>query len=914
MSRLWSYLYRALIDLHPREFRDLYGDDLLQTVRLREADRVGLSAPARLLGRLRELSALGRSAVSLRSRSKDASRVRMKRRFVGLSSVAGDVGYALRGFRLAPGFTVIVVLTLGLGIGANSAIFTLLDQLMLRPLPVRDPGALVSLDAPGAWSGWQMGDARFSYPFYLEIREQTDAFEGVLARYVGSASLEHGGESERIDAVIVSGNYFDVLGVAAHRGRLLSEEDDALKGAHPVVVLSHRYWLGRFGGDDSIVGESVRVNAQVMEIVGVAAPGFDGIEVGVAPDLFVTLAMKDALTPTWDEMDNRRTRFLHLIARLRDGGGEAALHQAEAVTDVVFREISERDLATMTGVSDRFLESFGRRRLELHPAAQGISELRERFSTPLVVLMGMVGLVLLTACANVANLLLARGAGRHKDVALRLALGASRWRIVRQLVVESVLLASAGGVVGLVLAVWTAHALVGALPFEGAAATLSAEPDGRVLGFTLWVSVLTGIVFGLTPALKVSSPSPASTLKDGNVASALPQARLRKSLVVSQVALSLLLLIGAALFSTSLRNLESSELGFRPERLLTFSVDPSTAGYSQSRMATFFDTVRTDLGAVPGVDSVSMAEISAVSEDRWMSTIQVEGYEPTDDEDMNPDFNGIGPEYFQTMGIPLLAGREFTERDTKDAPKVAVVNETMARYFFGDESPIGRRFGFGSRERKYDIEIVGLVGNSKYATLREEPPRFGYIPVAQNELLSEMTFYVRTALPEESIVTAARGVVREHDPSLPIFAVKSMRTQLSEAMFVERLVAALATAFGVLASLLAAIGLYGVMSLTVARRTREIGIRMAFGARRDNVVGLVLKEVLSLAGWGVIVGLFPCIALARLIESELFGLSPWDPASWVGAAALLIVVAVLSGSLPAIRASKLDPIRALRWE
>ena len=901
-------LYRWLLKLHGRAFREEYGDELLSTLAEREADRAHLGWFRRQWARARELSAVIGSAWSLASPLTDRKRPRRPE----LSSwLSHDLRFALRSFRSNPGFTIVVILTLAIGIGANSSIFSLMDQVLLRALPVVEPERIVVLSSPGTWSGWSMGRDRFSYPFYREFRDENENFDGALARYADSVTLEYGGATERIESVLVSGNYFDVLGVRPASGRLLRQSDDETPGAHAVAVLSHRYWQSRFGGESSIVGDSVRLNGHPMTVVGVARAGFSGVQVGHAPDIFVPMMMKAQITPTWDHLDNRRTRFLEIFARLKPG---MSLEETEARANVTFLRINERDLTAIPNPSERFQTRFRERRLLLKPGMSGVSALREQFSTPLLVLMGMVGLVLVICCANVANLLLARSAARQKEVALRLALGASRARIVRQLLVESLTLALAGGGVALVLSSWTTHLLLRTLPFEGAARTFSADPDARVVGFTFLVSLMTGLVFGLAPAFQATAGTQASTLKEEGLAGALPQARFRRFIVVAQVALSLLLMVGAGLFARSLYNLRHLDPGFDSDRLLTFSIDPSLNGYSQAELITFFGELRRELGALPGVSSVSMAELSAMSQHMWMSTVHVEGYEPSEDENMNPRFNGVGPDYFATMGIPLLRGREFTEADAAGEHKVAIINETMARYFFGHDDPIGRRFGFGRRSSELDIEIVGLVSDGKYSTLKEEAPRFGYLPYMQDEPLSSMTFYVRTRADELSLIEDVRGKVRRLDASLPIYDVKSMRAQVDESMFLDRLIAGLSAAFGLVACLLAAIGLYGVMSYMVTRRTREIGIRMALGAERASVVVLVLREVAFLAVVGVGAGLPLGALLARALESQLFELSPWDPMTWAVSASVLLGVAFASGYVPAARASRVNPIIALRWE
>jgi len=528
----------------------------------------------------------------------------------------------------------------------------------------------------------------------------------------------------------------------------------------------------------------------------------------------------------------------------------------------------------------------------------------------------MVGLVLLIACANVANLLLARGAARHKEVAIRLALGASRGAIVRQRLIESLLLGAAGAAAGLAVAWWTGSLLLRALPFDEAARTLSAAPDVRVTAFALAASIVTAILFGLAPALQSIRPALTSTLKDesGSVIGGTGHARLRKSLVVAQVCLSVLLLAGAALFARSLYNLKTLNPGFVPDQLLGFSLDPSLNGYSRERSLALFQRLEEELARLPDVKSATASVIPLMTDSNWSSTVRVEGYKSKEGEDMNPDVNGVGPGFFSTMGLPLIAGREFTVKDASGAPRVAIINETMAKYFFGNGgSAIGHRLGWG-RDKDAPMEIVGVVKDSKTSTLRREVKRFVYIPYPQEDEVGSMTFYVRARGDAATIGASVREAAQRVDPNLPIYEMKTMSAVMNDSLFMERMVAALSIAFGALATLLAAIGLYGVMSYTVARRTREIGIRMALGAERGSVLWLVLREVALMVGVGLAVGIPLAFALSRIVQSQLFALSAHDPIALVGAAAVLAFVALVAGYLPARRATRVDPMLALRYE
>jgi len=619
------------------------------------------------------------------------------------------------------------------------------------------------------------------------------------------------------------------------------------------------------------------------------------------------------MTPTWDDLENRRSRWLILLARLAPG---VTMTQAEAAMNVLYRQINEEELKGIPNAPASFQKRFVEKHLFLRPGARGRSDLRDQFSTPILVLMAMVGVVLLIACANVANLLLARGAARQKDVAIRLALGAGRRTIIRQRLVESLLLSLAGGLAGVPLAWSLTNVLVKALPSDGTApAALNASPDVRVVLFALGASIVTAVLFGIVPAVQSSRPALTSTLKDesGSIAGTGTQARLRKGLVIAQVALSVLLLAGAALFARSLSNLEELNPGFNPDHLLSFSVEPSLSGYSQERSIQIFDRIGKQVSAVPGVVSAVASAIPLMTNSNWSMTVRVEGYEPKEGEDMNPSVNSVGPGYFSTMGQALVVGREFTERDAAGAPKVAIINEAMAKYYFPGVNPVGHRIGW-RRGSATDIEIVGVVKDAKSSTLREKIPRFVYTPYMQETDLTQMTFYVRARGDAAAIGGAVRSAVQHVDPNLPIFGMKTVDQQVDDSLFVERMVAALSVGFGALATLLAAIGLYGLMSYSVARRTREIGIRMALGAERRSVLWLVIREVAVLVGVGIVVGVPVALALGRLVQSQLFDLSATDPLAFGGAAALLAAVALLAGYVPARRATRVDPMLALRYE
>jgi predicted permease len=836
-----------------------------------------------------------------------------------MSGLWADFRLALRVFFKTPGFAAIVVVTLALGTGANTAIFSLLDQVLLRLLPVERPDRLVVLSAPGPFRGWSNVQSDtvlpVSDPMYQGLRDRTPVFSGVLAHYPTPLHVSIEGKTDNVSGDMVSGTYFEVLGLRPARGRLFTPQDDRVASGHPVVVLGYGLFQSRFGGDPGIVGRAVSINDHPMTVVGVAPPGFDGIEVGSVSDVYVPLSMQQEVQPTWGKrLGDWRSRWLMCMARLKDG---VSLTEARAAANVVYKQLIEEDLQHMEAPSERAKTLFRQKSLELLPGGRGTSFLRDQSRTPLLVLMGMVGLVLLIACANVAGLLLARAAARHKEVAVRLALGAGRLRIVRQSLVESLTLSLAGGLVGLLMAVWVGQALIHALPYEQAARAFSSAPDLRVGLFTLTLSVLAGVGFGLLPALRASRADVAPALKSeaSAVVGGRGHFRLRKGLVVSQVALSLLLLIGAGLFARSLMNLRALDPGFRVEHLYAFRVDPDLNGYNFTHRVEVFRRIQEEVAAEPGMTSVSGADISLLSGDRARSTIRVEGYESKEGEDMSPNFNDVAPGFFSTLGIPLVAGRGFRPTDVLAAPRVAVVNEAFARYFFKSESPIGRRFALAGRTPNgFNVEIVGVVRDGKSASLREKTKRFVYLPYMQEEEVGGLTFYVRSFLEPDVVGTRLRAAVRKVDPMLPVTDLKTMAAQVGESLFVERMTAALSAAFGLLATILAAIGLYGVMSYAVAMRTREIGLRVALGADRRAVLLLVLREVAVLTTIGVAIGLPGGYGLGRLVEAQLFGLAARDPLTFAVATTALLATAFIAGWVPAARASRVDPMTALRYE
>ncbi|HEY6351958.1 MAG TPA: ABC transporter permease [Candidatus Angelobacter sp.] len=819
--------------------------------------------------------------------------------------------YAARVLRLNPGFTAVAVLSLALGIGANTAIFSLIDQVVLRPLPVWQPKELVMLDDPGTNPGANHGKHSFSYPMYRDIRNHNDVFAGVIGRRGFPASLSWGRGTARIQGELVSGNYFEVLGVQPYIGRLIASDDDRNGSASPVAVLSFAYWRRQFGDDQSVVGKPINVNGQILTLVGIAPPGFFGMEVGRASDLFVPMLMKAKMTPGWDGIENRRDMWVNIFARLKPGVSPS---QAESGVNVLFHQILQEEIKDPKIPANwAFKDAFLTKHLYLLDGSRGISSLRENFSAPLLVLMAFVALVLLSACANVANLLMARGAARQREIAIRLAVGASRRHVIQQLLAESILLSLVSGALGIFLAWWLSSALLSMIPAQPNALTFSTKIDSRLLFFTLGISLLTGLVFGLLPSFKLSRPAMVPTLKLEAGVGRGAHGRFRKILVVAQVALSLVLVIGAGLFAQSLYNLRVLNPGFQTDHLLEAAVDPSLNSYPDDRALALFEQLQQRLANLPGVASVSAAEVAPLSGFSAGQTISVEGYSSKPDEDMNAAINLVGASYFATMKIPVILGREFTPRDIKGAPKVGMINETAMRYWFHGANPIGHHFGFCC-EGKIDIEIVGVVKDAKSKTVREDIPRYVYLPYMQDTNLGLMTFLLRTTQEPAAVTGQVRAALQEIDPNIPIFNVQTMDAQLDRSLYRERMLAMLAVFFAALAALLAAVGLYGVMAYTVSRRTSEIGIRLALGASRPNVLWLVLQDVIWMVAIGIVIAIPLVIGLSRLVQSQLYELKSSDPRTLLVATALLGCIAILAGFLPSWRATRISPTQALRYE
>ena len=862
-----------------------------------------------------------------------------------------DLQYAARGLMRSPMFTAVALLSIALGIGANTAIFTLVDEVLLRVLPVKNPEQLVLFNGARNHYGSNSGGNMLSYPMYEDFRDNfvesatrvprisqavpnpaptPKVFSGLFARRPVAMNVsvpDGGGQTERVLGELVTGSYFQVLGVGAALGRVITSDDDKTRGDGFVAVLSYDYWRTRFGADPSIVGRRLSINNYRFTVIGVSAAGFDGVDIGQVASVRVPVMLKAQMTPNWDDVDNRRSRWVNVFGRLRPG---VTSEQALAATQPFFHGLLEQEvqMPAFSGTSAYTREQFLKGQMSLLPAAQGRAPIRQQLESPLKVLFYIVGGVLLIACANVASLLIARASARQKEIAVRLALGASRGRIVTQLLVESVALAAAGGLLGLGVAAWTTRFLIGYLPTVGTPHVITGAIDNRVLAFNFALSLVTGLLFGLVPALRSTRPNLAPTLKDqaGAVHGAAGGVRLRKTLVIAQVTISVLLLVGAGLFIRSLRNLRTLDLGLKTDNLIAFNGGTALNGYTPVRSKQFFKQLQERVSALPGVTSMTFAQIGILEGNEWDSSMSVEGYEPKPGENMNPFCNAVSPGYFKTMQIPLVAGRDFDDRDARyvDAKpdsntlpsfKVAIVNESYAKKYFGDRSPIGRHIGFGINPgTKTPIEIIGVVKDAKYMNVRDEVPRTVYFAFMEDDFAGGAVMYVRTSSRPDAAFNSIREVLRQMDPNVPMVRPRTMEAQLDQSLLNDRLVATLSAAFGALATLLAVIGLYGVMAFTVTRRTREIGVRMALGAVQGDVVWLVMREVLMLVGTGVVLGLAGAWGLGRLISSQLYGVTANDPVSIAAAATLLAAVALVAGYVPAWRATRVNPVLALRYE
>jgi predicted permease len=828
-----------------------------------------------------------------------------------------QIALAFRTLFKTPFVTVVAILSLALGIGANAAIYSMFDQLLRRPLQVPHADRLVNLGAPGPKPGSQSCgqagdcDAVFSYPMFRDLEKAKTPFTGIAGHFLFGTNISYHNQAKSTEGVFVSGSYFPVLGIAPAAGRLLTPNDDKVDGANFVAVLSYRYWDSELGHDASVVGQQLFVNGRPMTIVGVAPRGFDGTTLGAQPDVFVPISMRAALNPTFRGLQNRQTYWIYLFGRLKPG---TSLERATAGINSVYQPIiQDVEAPLQKGMSAQTMARFRAKKLTLSDGRRGQSSIDKDAKSPLLMLFGITGIVLLIACANIANLLLARAANRSMEMAVRLSLGASRRQVLTQLLTESCLLAVLGGAVSLLIAFVTLRFIASLLPAD-MAASLHFSLHMTAVWFAAGLSIGTGILFGLYPALHSTRPDLVTTLRanSGKQSSERSATRFRTSLVTVQIALSMALLISAGLFIKSLRNVSRVDLGIKIDHIATFGISPGQNGYDAARSRQLFDRVTQELGALPGVQSVAYNLVPLIAGNNWGNDVSVQGFKKGPDTDANSRFNEVSAAYFTTIGEPLLAGREFTAADRIGAPKVAIVNQAFAKKFHLGNDVVGKLMSMGSDS--LDIQIVGFAHDAKYSEVKGDIPPVFFIPIAQDSENKEANFYVRTAAEPSTILHSIPGLMKRLDPNLPVENLKTLPQQVKENVFLDRMISVLSVAFALLATLLAAIGLYGVLAYSVAQRTREIGVRMALGANAGNVRAMVLRNVGLMTLVGGVVGIVGAVFLGRAAKSLLFELQGTDPWVIAGAAIALSAVSFAAGYLPARRASRVDPMQALRYE
>jgi len=834
--------------------------------------------------------------------------------------IKANLKLALRTLLKSPFVTGIAVLSLALGIGANAAIYSMFNELLLRPLPVRDPQRLVNL-AGGPTTGNNSCDEAggcdvvFSYPMFRDLEKAHPGFSGVAAHRSFGVNVAYHHQTLNGDGMLVSGSYFPTLGVNPALGRLIGRDDDRGLAQNFVAVLSYRYWQNDLGSDPHVVGQQIMVNGRSMTIIGVAPKGFEGTTLGIEPTVFVPITMRTEMLQSGPgempgAMTDRLAYWVYVFARLAPG---VSMERAQVLANAVFHPIiTDIEAPLQKGMSDAAMKQFRAKVLTLTDGRRGQSTMHQTLHTPLTLLLVTTGIVLLIACANIANLLLARGAGRSLEMAVRLSLGATRRQLLRQLLTESFVLAVVGGAVSLLVAYWTLHLIAGLLPTD-TSSTMDFSLQGSAIICAAVLSLATGVLFGMFPALHSTRPDLASTIRagTGKHSGARSAARFRSSLVTAQIALSMALLISAGLFVKSLRNVSQVNLGIRVDSMATFLVEPELSGYDPAHSRQFFARLHERLAALPGVTNVTEALLPVVGSN-WGSEVSVEGFKKGPDTNANSRFNEIGPGYFTTVGVQLLRGREFTASDEAGTPKVAIVNQAFAKKFGLGSDAVGKRMSTSGDT--LDTEIVGLIPNFTYYDVKQDVPPVFFVPTLQDTALGFSYYYVRTSRNTEQLVGEIPAVVRSLDPNLPVDELKTMRQQVKDNVFVDRLISTLSASFALLATLLAAVGLYGVLAYSVAQRTREIGVRMALGADGGRVQLMVLRQVALMTLIGGAIGTAAAFALGRVAQSLLFELGSHDPAVMVLSAIALTLVALASGYLPALRASRIDPVEALRYE
>jgi putative ABC transport system permease protein len=837
-----------------------------------------------------------------------------------MQALLQDLRFSLRQIRRTPGFMITAVLTLALGVGANTAIYSLLDQALLRSLPVRDPERLVILSATGkAWDGHISNNGAgveksFSYPMYRDLRDRANMFDGLVATAATSVGIARQNTSSVSQAEIVSGNYFSVLGVTPAMGRLITQSDDSVPNGNPVAVLSFAYWKSRLGADPQVVGETISINGHPFQVIGISASGFQSAVWGETPDIFLPMSMLDQVVPgKGKRLEDHKDRWLNIFGRLKPGESAA---QAQTAVAPLWHALRAEELKALGTRSQRFVDEFlTRSQLQILPGARGLSYNRDSLKAPLLAVMGMAILVLLIATVNVASLLLVRSAARVREFALRYALGANTARVVQQLLLEGLLIGLAGGVAGLLIAPAAIRALVKQLGSPDNTSAFQTSLDGRLMVFNFMVALFVSVFFSLAPAIQLFKPDLVSSLKQ-QVSTATHGALSFRRLIVSlQVGLSVLLLVGSGLFVRTLQNLRRVDTGMNTTSLITFAIDPQLAGYTANKIPQLHQRVLDAMTALPGVQSVGATNDAELADTDHGANVTVEGYTPPPDEDFDVEVPSINPSFFQAMQIPIVAGRPFAEMDDEAHPLVGIANESFARHFFASaQAAVGRRVAYGAGNNLHFMTIVGVAKDNKHANLRDLPLPTLFSPLKQDPAVNQLHIYLRTSTPPAQSFASVREAVKEIDPGLTANSMRTMEDQIDETLSNERMIELLAISFGVLATLLAGVGLYGVLAYSTAQRTREIGIRIALGSTRLKVSLLVLTDVLRLAGIGLAVALPCAFLLARLLRSQLFGVSTTDPLTIVSVVILIAFVALASALIPARRASTVDPMKALRSE
>ena len=840
-----------------------------------------------------------------------------------MNQLAQDLQFAWRQLRKSPGFALTVVLTLALGIGANAAVFTLFDQVLLRMLPVQKPKELVRFVWKGSFQGSMSsfgGDSfnYFSYPMYKDLRDQNQVFQGLLASDKASVGVSWRNLSENEDAEVVTGNYFDLLGIKPALGRLFTQQDDTAKNANFVAVLSYNYWHIRFGASPDVVGQSILINGRPFTVLGVTPSNFDSAIGGYRPGVFVPVSM-EAIAMPWrapiEDLTNHQSVWLTMVARLKPGITAA---QAEAGLAPLWHSLRAAELPLYKSRTERFTKRYvDESHLKVVDDSKGFAPNRDDLQKPLVILMSMAGLLVVLCAVNVATLLLLRAAARAREMSMRYALGARRKRVVAQLLVEGGMLGIAGAAAGLALAPIVAATLVRVITSsDPGSEPYSASIDTRVLLFTLGLSFLATLVFSVAPIFHFLHPDLTNTLRQNAGTASRSSQRFRKIAVGVQIGLSVLLLGGAGLFVRTLNNLRAQQVGFQTTHLDTFSLDPAASGYGEDRtLRTVTDALET-LRHIPGVVAVAGTTDPELSGDSNTSNFSIQGYKPSEEENLNFEQPRITPGYFATLRQPILAGREFTGADAKGQPSVAVVNLAFAKRFYGSpQNAVGRQIAEGSgSDTKYDTTIIGVVGNIKHTDMRTELGPAVYMPYLQIKHPTGVVVYIQTAQSPEMLVPSIRQAIRQLDPTLVVDGLRTMEEQIDRSVSDERALAFLAIGFSILAIVLAAVGLYGVLAYSTEQRTREIGVRLALGSPRSQVVLLVAREMFIIASLATIVALPSTVALAHLFSSQLYGVTAFDPVTLAAAVLLTAFMVIVAAALPARRAAAVEPIKALRTE